>query len=427
MKKTKIVGLVSLVLVFVLLASGVCAYFIGNPGGSFSSMMSDGGSFALSFYYKNAKIEFVKEDGTVFTVAGKDINLKPSLSSSGGVFDVTFSFSEAGLKKQLQMLNRNAVPPGDAYFQKQAYDFVLVPETNGTLVDIDKLCAAASVDIASNKRSIHIKDKDAYVLPAVTSQSQTIVQLANQLEYLRQLKVTCVFPDGDQVLDYDNSLFHWIDVIENKVVVDKQAVFDFLQSYEENREFADSFITTDNQVIAMQGIATQYYFDKEDFFKQLETMVHNGEGTTDTIQPIGHKEVTPNGRSLSNTYVEISIGQQHMWVYKDGELLVDTDIVTGADDGVSNTPTGVFRVLNKETDRYLEGYNRDGSRYKSWVSYWVPINNSGIGIHDATWQSKFGGSRYQQGYGSHGCINTPLEIMDIIYYNIDVNTPVVVY
>lgn len=427
MAKKRTVRLLNLALVLVLLASSICSYFVSNPNGSFSSMVTDGGNFALSLYHRNAKIEFIKEDGTALVVEGKDIDLQPSLSNSSGAFEVTFSFSETALKEQLQALNRDAVLPNDAYFQKQARDFVLVPETYGTLVDIDKLCAAASGDIASNNRSINIQDKDAYVLPAVTSQSQTIVQLATRLEHLRKLKITCSFPGGDQELDYGSTIFQWIDVVDNKLVVDKQAVFAFLQSSEETHGLVDGFVTADDQVVAMRGIATQSYFDKEDFLMQLETILQNSTKTTETIQPICQKEVTPTGRNTRDTYVEISIKQQHMWVYKDGELLLDTDIVTGADDGEYNTPTGVFRVLNKERNRYLQGYNKDGTKYKSWVSYWMPINNSGIGIHDATWQPNFGGSLYQQGYGSHGCINTPLENMEIIFSNIDVGTPVVVY
>jgi lipoprotein-anchoring transpeptidase ErfK/SrfK len=54
------------------------------------------------------------------------------------------------------------------------------------------------------------------------------------------------------------------------------------------------------------------------------------------------------------------------------------------------------------------------------------ITYTGVGFHDASWQSSFGGSRYKTN-GSHGCINLPVNIakqlIDIVY----VDEPVIVY
>ena len=52
--------------------------------------------------------------------------------------------------------------------------------------------------------------------------------------------------------------------------------------------------------------------------------------------------------------------------------------------------------------------------------------NGGIGIHDATWRSSFGGNIYVAG-GSHGCVNAPYSLANTIFNNIDSGTPVVCY
>ena len=49
-----------------------------------------------------------------------------------------------------------------------------------------------------------------------------------------------------------------------------------------------------------------------------------------------------------------------------------------------------------------------------------------VGLHDASWRTEFGGDIYQW-EGSHGCVNMPYEQALVIYSNIDVGTPVVVY
>ena len=63
--------------------------------------------------------------------------------------------------------------------------------------------------------------------------------------------------------------------------------------------------------------------------------------------------------------------------------------------------------------------------YQSHVNYWMPFNG-GIGLHDATWRSKFGGDIYVTS-GSHGCINLPKDKAEKIYDIIDKNMPIIVY
>jgi len=51
---------------------------------------------------------------------------------------------------------------------------------------------------------------------------------------------------------------------------------------------------------------------------------------------------------------------------------------------------------------------------------------TGIGLHDATWRSKFGGKIYTYD-GSHGCINMPKASAYELYDLIQVGDCVVIY
>jgi hypothetical protein len=55
----------------------------------------------------------------------------------------------------------------------------------------------------------------------------------------------------------------------------------------------------------------------------------------------------------------------------------------------------------------------------------MPFNGN-IGMHDASWRSKFGAAIYLRS-GSHGCINLPTSVAPTIYDAIDTNYPVIVY
>lgn len=125
------------------------------------------------------------------------------------------------------------------------------------------------------------------------------------------------------------------------------------------------------------------------------------------------------GVSVGNTYVEISIDQQHMWYYKNGKLVVETDVVTG-NYGTSDTPKGAYSIIYKASPATL--------MLNSHVTFWLPFTYDGCGIHDASWRSswEYGGTRYK-GHGSHGCVNTPYSAVKKIYNNISSGTRVVVY
>ncbi len=128
-----------------------------------------------------------------------------------------------------------------------------------------------------------------------------------------------------------------------------------------------------------------------------------------------------HGYTVGTTYIEISLEKQHMWFYKEGKLIVSTDVVTGYKNA-HDTPTGLYYVINKASPARLVGETWD-----VWVNYWLGVTYDGIGIHDSTWRyGGYGGNIYTYD-GSHGCINTPYDEVKKIYDNCEEKTPVVIY
>lgn len=123
---------------------------------------------------------------------------------------------------------------------------------------------------------------------------------------------------------------------------------------------------------------------------------------------------------VGNTVLEISIENQYMWYYLDGELLVETPVVTGCVSDWDITRTGVFQIYWKTTDTYLVG-----PTWNDHVDYWMPFDGQ-IGLHDSSWRDEYGGDIYLEN-GSHGCVNTPLEAIATIYENSWIGVPVIVY
>ena len=132
---------------------------------------------------------------------------------------------------------------------------------------------------------------------------------------------------------------------------------------------------------------------------------------------------TAFGKSVGDTYIEVSIKEQHMWFYIDGKLYVDTDVVTGNADGYHDTPKGVHSIFSRQSPAVLVGAD-----YRTPVQYWMPFTSSGCGIHDSTWRAdwEYGGDTYKYN-GSHGCVNTPYSKVAKIYKKAQVGTKVIVY
>lgn len=123
---------------------------------------------------------------------------------------------------------------------------------------------------------------------------------------------------------------------------------------------------------------------------------------------------------IGDTYIEIDMTEQRMYYYADGELALETEVVTGDTGKRMGTPVGVNYVYNMQRNRTLRG-----SGYTSFVKYWMPIKG-GVGIHDAGWRRAFGGEIYKNN-GSHGCINTPADAMGELYEMAQVGTPVITF
>ena len=132
------------------------------------------------------------------------------------------------------------------------------------------------------------------------------------------------------------------------------------------------------------------------------------------------QEAVSNGDKDYFNYVEIDLTNQHLYMYKDNELVGDWDIVSGNPNKGNNTPGGTYSLTYKDYEAVLRGPG-----YASPVTYWMPFNG-GIGMHDATWQSKFGGTRYKT-HGSHGCINMPLSGAKTVFENIDNSFAIICY
>ncbi|MCH5210495.1 MAG: L,D-transpeptidase family protein [Oscillospiraceae bacterium] len=228
---------------------------------------------------------------------------------------------------------------------------------------------------------------------------------------------------------------------EEKTVVDSDKISQWLRvgddysvniETEKVREFIDElaksyntygkerkFTTSKGNVVTVSGGNYGWLVNNKKETEELCNIIRNGE--TVEREPVYERTAAVHGpdNDIANTYAEISIADQHLWYYKDGNLVVSTDVVTGRTGG-RDTPKGTYFVAYKARNTVLTGPG-----YASPVSFWMPFNG-GVGMHDASWRSTFGGTIYQ-GNGSHGCVNMPYSAAEKVYQSISAGDPVIVY
>lgn len=128
---------------------------------------------------------------------------------------------------------------------------------------------------------------------------------------------------------------------------------------------------------------------------------------------------------IGSSYIEVDILNQTMFVYLEGELVLSTPVVTGQI-GTTTVP-GAYSIWNMETPSELVGYNPRTERdYVQPVQYWMGFDDTGQGIHDANWQPYFGGDAYLTN-GSLGCVNTPPDVMPLVFEYAYMGMPVLVF
>ncbi len=183
-----------------------------------------------------------------------------------------------------------------------------------------------------------------------------------------------------------------------------------------------SFTTHNGKKMMISTDSCGWHMNVEMSKDWLKEAVDAGEEIVDPAWNSGCIYSSENG--IGKKYVEISIDEQKVYLVEDGEIIFETDCVTGTY-GYTDTTKGVFQVQSKASPCTLKDKDKEGNAYEQPVEYWIAFNGS-QGMHDAIWRGDFGGEIYKS-WGSHGCVNLPLESAERIYQEVYVYYPVVVY
>lgn len=326
------------------------------------------------------------------------------------------------LETELTALNKERTATQDAKIDKEATGFKITAEVQGNSLDTKKIVADLKKAVSSSEDSLELAD---YVeKPAVTSTDESLTKQLDALNKIATINATYSI-NGETFQIPTETIMDWLTYKDEKAAVDKEKIRSYVADLGEqyNTSTNDStFNSTKRGEVSVPAGTWSWTIQTDAETDALAEAMLAGEDFTRS--PIVQGSTTADQALIGDTYIEVDLENQHMWYYKDGAVALETDVITGKPK--TPTPAGVFYVWNKERNATLKGQNDDGSDYASPVDYWLPIDWTGVGIHDSDWQTSYGGDLWKT-RGSHGCVNTPPSVMKELYGLVSEGTPVIVF
>ena len=354
-------------------------------------------------------------------------------SESDTDITIEVEYDDAALEENIQNLQAvtaEQVDPVAAHPEYDGNSFVVAEEQYGTTVDMETLTAKIKEHITEFDTTLDMMDEECYVMPAYTSDSPEVQAACDEMnEYL---KASITYPmDEDVVVDKD-LISKWITYDDDmKVAFNEDAVREWMREFGKKYDTLGTtrtITTPTGKTAEVSGGTYGWSVDEETETKNLINSIKNGE-VAERAPAYKQTAASHGAQDWGSTYIEVDIAAQHMWYIVDGAVGMESDVVTGLPADGRDTPTGVYSILYTERDSTLKGETDPETgkpSYETPVAFWMPFTWQGHGFHDATWQSSFGGSRYQTN-GSHGCVNMPYDKAEQLFNMISAGTPVIIH
>lgn len=390
------------------------------------------------------------EDSEICMISAKDVDLMTSVEDADieallkaqrtGLWIVhiwgTHNFSlegkivydedklEAFLNAQAAFQEKNMTAPQDAYIEEsseQAQRFVIIPETVGSKLDTSKAREFVGEAIKQAQVSVSLEEGNCYLEPNVRAEDTDLQQSLSQIDKWLETKITYDW-NGSEVVLTGEQIKDWIILKNGKVDLDRDAISAFVKenasaydTYKKNR----TFHTILGYDLDLPGGAFGWLTDQEAEVNALTDLIKAG--TVGDREPEYASKAPWKGENdIGNSYLEADMTHQHLYLYQEGEIVLESDFVSGNMSNGCTTPQGVYGLTYKTTNAVLRGAD-----YATPVNYWMPFHGN-YGLHDATWRDAFGGDIYLTN-GSHGCLNLPLDKAGELYQYLSTGFPIICY
>lgn len=333
----------------------------------------------------------------------------------------------------VENVNETATPSEDAHL---AYDasqstFVVASETRGTQLHEDIVENAVQTSFQHLASSCKLNDA-AYIAPEVLSTDERLATAIPAANSLMGAQLTITLDGTTVATPSDNVVADWIELDDSFM---PQLTQDAIEKWaEDNFDTVGTTRTFTNYAGETKTVSCNTNPESESTYGQLvdaESFAQEAYAAAmakDTATIDIHVTQEADGfteagaADWGDRYIDVDITNQHAVLVDAGQVLWESDVVTGNVAAGNDTPQGVFTIQNMMNSITLTG--EDAS--ENFVYNWMGFISTVWGLHDATWRTEFGGDIYKTD-GSHGCVNLPLDAANELYDLVHVGDVVVVH
>lgn len=461
LKKTAFLAGGAVLGIFLLVYLGFAFYFTNHfyfhttiNGNDFSGKSVKEVEAYMEKQVKGYTLTLKENDGGTEVISGSDISLEylpgkqleklvkdqnaflwiRSLFQKGSAeAEVGVKYDEAaldGLIGGLQCMQpENQMPSVSAKPAFDGNEFVIAKEVVGTQLNPEVFRQKIKEKINGFQHEMDLDQEGCYVKPKFTENSQEVIAAKDKMN--SYLGGTVTYQMGPTPEGIDRAkLAEWVTVDDNmNVTFNTEGISGYVRDLASRYDTVGktrSFTTPTGKAATVSGGTYGWSIDEAAEIEQLKADIAGGHPVQ--REPIYEQRAAAFGPTdWGNTYAEVDLSAQHMWYIQDGAVVLESDIVSGLPTPDRITPEGVYDVLYKESPSVLVGEKDPDTgepAYETEVRYWMQFTWSGVGFHDADWQTAFGGSRYQS-FGSHGCINMPIDKAGQLLNLISAGVPVI--
>lgn len=327
--------------------------------------------------------------------------------------------------------SKNMVAPQDASigeYSRTTGTYELTADTPGSELDMEAVYAAIdtalqNVTASSDPESagFDLEAAGCYTEAAVTADDAALLANLETANTWVQTEITYDWNGSEVVLD-GAQISEWITFRGSEPVLDEEAVAEYVKTNAKEYDTygkSRKFVTAKGIELSLPNGGYGWKTDRDTETQELTELIKSG--AQEAREPVYSSQGWVKGEDdIGDSYVEIDLTNQHLYLYQDGEIVLESDFVSGNVSNGHTTPAGIFGITYKTRNAVLRGED-----YETPVSYWMPFNGD-VGMHDATWRASFGGTIYLTN-GSHGCVNLPLSSAAKIYEYMETGFPVICY
>ena len=286
--------------------------------------------------------------------------------------------------------------------------------TDGTQFNVDNVVSLIEYDLSHLVTELSFEKEGCYRTAKYDINSDKVIEFRDELEDYLNLKITYLYGEKVSFTISPEDIYNMLDIDQDNYTctVNKEKIANYISKFaEEHDTFGKDrlFKTTSGDLVKVNSDYLGWEIDQENELNELYKNI-----TTKTSierEPIlahtGHSYSLDNA-DIGDSYVEFDLTNQKVHFYMNGKHILTDDIISGNPNKYQNTPGGLYEIYSMSYDVMLTGPG-----YASHVDYWMPFNGE-IGMHDAHWQSTFGGDVYLR-RGSHGCVNLPYKTAQTIW------------